>query len=207
MKHSKNIILLLILTIFIISCGEKETTPINTEYIKKVEEHRKGQDDFMKNGEQSPFNSKEKVEFHPLKYFPADESFVFKSKLYPYDKRESFPVFGTKGEERSAYRLGYLKFNKDNKEYRLNVYANIGQGGTVYHSTWYTDQTTGKETYEVGRYLDFEFKDNMDFIYTIDFNLAFNPYCAYSPNYSCAIPLDEDFIDLRITAGEKKFHD
>ena len=207
MKTFSSIILLSILTLFIISCDKKENAPVNPEYIKKVEEHRKAQDDLMKNDPQSPFNAKEKVEFHPLNYFQVDESFVFKSKLYPYDKRESIPVFGTKGEERSAYRLGYLKFNKNDKEYRLNVYANIGQGGKVYHSTWFTDQTTSNETYDVGRYLEFEFNDNMDFVYTIDFNLAFNPYCAYSPNYSCAIPLDEDFLDLRITAGEMKFHE
>lgn len=44
-------------------------------------------------------------------------------------------------------------------------------------------------------------------VYTIDFNLAYNPYCAYSPNFSCAIPTKEDFITIAINAGEKKFHD
>ncbi|MGE5401501.1 MAG: DUF1684 domain-containing protein, partial [Ignavibacteriales bacterium] len=66
--------------------------------------------------------------------------------------------------------------------------------------------TTNDETYGVGRYLDFEKNENPDYVYTIDFNLAYNPYCAYSPNYSCAIPTKDDYVDLAIRAGEKKFH-
>src|SRR3972149_1491942 len=58
----------------------------------------------------------------------------------------------------------------------------------------------------VGRYLDFELNADKDFLYTIDFNLAYNPYCAYSADYTCAIPTKEDYVDLKIEAGEKKYH-
>jgi len=207
MKLLREFLFFIVIVALSIGCKEKKTISVNEDYFAKIEKHRIDTDEWMKTNPQSPFNAKGKNEFHPLKYFSIDENFVFKSKLFPYDKRETVKVFGTKGEEREAYKLGYLKFIKDEKEYRLKVYANIGQGGKVYHSTWFTDRTTGKETYDVGRYLEFEFKENQDFIYTIDFNLAFNPYCAYSPDYSCAVPLKEDFLDLHITAGEMKFHD
>ena len=76
----------------------------------------------------------------------------------------------------------------------------------MYYSIWFTDKTTGEVTYGVGRYIDFEIHPDKDFNYTVDFNLAYNPYCAYSPEYSCAIPTKEDYIDLAIEAGEKNFH-
>ncbi|MCL4278406.1 MAG: DUF1684 domain-containing protein, partial [Ignavibacteriaceae bacterium] len=78
--------------------------------------------------------------------------------------------------------------------------------GEPYYSIWFTDKTTGKETYGVGRYLDFELNENPDFIYTIDFNKAYNPYCAYSAMFTCPIPRKEDYIDMSIEAGEKNFH-
>ncbi len=71
---------------------------------------------------------------------------------------------------------------------------------------WFTDKTTGNETYPVGRYLDFELNNDPEFIYKLDFNRAYNPYCAYSDLYTCAIPTKEDYLDFEIKAGEKTFH-
>ncbi|MEE9430370.1 MAG: DUF1684 domain-containing protein [Melioribacteraceae bacterium] len=206
MKKIKNILSLLIVIIIVVNCTETKRAPINTEYIESIKKHRTETDDWMKNGEQSPFNAKGKIEFHPLKYFPIDENFALKSKLFEYDKKENHSMFGTKGEERSATRYGFFRLKKDEQEFKVNVYSNITKTGEKYYSILFTDKTTGKETYDVGRYIEFELNRNKDFIYTIDFNLAFSPYCSYSPNYSCAIPLEEDFLDLRITAGEMKFH-
>lgn len=190
---------------FFISCNNY--TPEEKEYIKSVEEKREVIDEWMKDDPNSPFNYKGKIEFSGLNYFDVDPSFVFKSKIIEYDEKVDVPVFGTKGEERAALRFGYLNFNKDGKEYKLNLYANMGQDSSVYYSIWFTDKTTAKQTYGVGRYLSFELDPNKDHIYTIDFNLAFNPYCAYSADYSCAIPTQDDYLDLKVTAGEKTYHD
>jgi uncharacterized protein (DUF1684 family) len=126
--------------------------------------------------------------------------------LWQYTVKDTLKVFGTKGEERKAVRFGYVTFNYDKKDYRINVYKGSTKSGQEYYSIWFTDKTTGDETYGVGRYLDFEYNPTPDFIYTIDFNFTYNPYCSYSPEYSCAIPLKEDHIDLSIKAGEKRFH-
>ena len=101
---------------------------------------------------------------------------------------------------------GYLKLNYSGDEYRINLYKSMDQDGQFYYSIWFTDETTGKETYGVGRYLDFEKVEDPKFVYTIDFNEAYNPYCAYTSTYTCPIPREEDHIDLEIKAGEKKFH-
>jgi hypothetical protein len=78
--------------------------------------------------------------------------------------------------------------------------------GKKYYSIWFTDKTTNEESYGVGRYLDFKKSDNPNKVYTIDFNYAYNPYCAYNSNFSCAIPRKEDHINFAIKAGEKKYH-
>ncbi len=202
------------LTLFVIiaftGCNKEAKTKEqkdNSAYIEKIKKHRARYDAWMKTSPESPFNYKSKIEFHPLNYFDIDPNFVFRSKLIPYKKKEELSIYGTKGEERHAIRYGYLTFNKDGKNYKIDVYYNKSKNGEAYYSIWFTDKTTGKETYNVGRYLEFEFNPDTNFVYTIDFNLAFNPYCAYSSEYSCAIPSDKDYLDLSITAGEKKFHE
>ena len=142
-----------------------------------------------------------------MNYFDIDPQFVFESRLYDYPTKDTITIMGTKGEERKAARLGYLNIEKNNQQYKLNVYENYGQDESVYHSIWFTDKTTNNETYGVGRYLSFKLNPDKDFIYTIDFNTSSNPYCAYNSDYSCAIPTREDYLDIAITAGEKKYHD
>ncbi len=194
-----------ILLLSLVSCGDNYT-PEEKKYISEIENYRQEKDDYMKNSADSPFNFKGKVHFEPLKYYDPDPEFVFKSKLFEYEDKDTITIFGTKGEERKAVRYGYVNLNYQNNVYKVNVYQGTSKTGETYYSIWFTDKTTNDETYGVGRYVDFEINPDPDFIYTIDFNLAFNPYCAYSPDYSCAIPTKEDYIALAIEAGEKKFH-
>lgn len=197
--------IIIISLVVIISCGENYS-PEQKKYISEVEQSRNEKDDYMKNDPKSPFNFKGKVQFHPLKYFDVKPNFVFSSKLSEYPVNDTISIFGTKGEERKVIRYGYVSFVFEKKSYRLNVYEGITKNGEKYFSIWFTDKTTNKESYGVGRYLDFELNPEKDFLYTIDFNLAYNPYCAYSADYTCAIPTKEDYVDLEILAGEKKYH-
>ena len=201
------LIYLILLLFFIVFTSCENYTPEELEYIESVKQYRIENDEWMKDNPNSPFNFKGKVDFHGLNYFDVDPSFVFKSKFIGYDDKKSVQIFGTKGEERTAIKFGYLPIKKDGKEYRINLYANVGQDSSVYYSIWFTDKTTNNETYGVGRYLSFELIPNIEHIYTIDFNKAFNPYCAYTSSYSCAVPTKDDYLDLAITAGEKKYHD
>lgn len=196
---------ILLSLILINSCGENYT-PEQKEYIASVEKHRQETNDYMKNDRNSPFNFKGKVGFHPLNYFDVDPNFVFKSKLLKYTSHDTIAIYGTKGEERKAIRFGFVYFEYQKKPYRLNVYKGFSKSGDSYFSIWFTDKTTNNESYGVGRYLDFELGADSNFIYTIDFNMAYNPYCAYNSDYTCAIPTKEDYVDLEIRAGEKKYH-
>jgi uncharacterized protein len=195
----------LFLALFIISCGNNYTAE-EKQYIAEIEKMRTEKNEYMKNDPGSPFNAKSKVEFRPLKYYKADPQYVFNSKLYEFGTKDTVIVFGTKGEERKVVRYGYLLLSNDSKDFKINVYEGTSRSGETYHSIWFTDKTTGDDTYGVGRYIDFTIYPDEDHVYTVDFNLAYNPYCAYSSDYSCAIPLKDDHINLFIKAGEKNFH-
>ncbi len=193
------------LSVLFFSCGGKYTSE-QKKYINEVEQYRKEKNDYMKNNPESPFNQDTTIKFEPLNYFDVDPGFVFKSKLFEYPQKDTISVYGTKGEERKAVRYGYINFNYQNQPYKVNVYQGTTADSEEYYSIWFTDKTTGGETYGVGRYIDFDINPDSNYVYTVDFNLAYNPYCAYSAKYSCAIPTKEDHLDLAVTAGEKKFH-
>jgi uncharacterized protein (DUF1684 family) len=199
--------LLIFLSLFIFNSCKKDFTPEELEYIKSIEQERVETNDWMKNSPNSPFNFKGKVEFHPLNYFDVDPSFVFESKLYEYEEKDTVVIYGTKGEARYPVKFGYVKINYEGKDHKVTVYETTAKSGEKYYSIWFTDRTTNEESYGVGRYLNFTKIDDPENIYTIDFNLTYNPYCAYSKDFTCPIPSKDDYIDLAISAGEKKFHD
>ncbi|NCS88730.1 MAG: hypothetical protein AUK34_02890 [Ignavibacteria bacterium CG2_30_36_16] len=204
---SKFTIYILIFTsaFLLISCGKKYS-PEYDRYIKSIEKERAEKDSIFGQTSDSPFAGDSNAKFHRLVYYDVNPGFVFKSRLTEYRNKDTVKVFGTKGEERKAVKYGYLKFNYSGAYYKLNMYKGFSKNGDEYFSIWFTDNTTGEETYGVGRYLDFELNADPEYEYTIDFNKAYNPYCAYSARYSCAIPTKEDYINMAITAGEKRFH-
>jgi uncharacterized protein len=197
--------IIFVVSVLLLSCSENHS-PEYQSYLNEVKESRIEKDNYMRDNPSSPFNQDERADFSPLNYYPVDKNFIFKSRLYEFENKDTVIVLGTRGEERKTVRYGRLDLNYNNQPFKLNVYEGKSRSGAVYHSLWFTDKTTGEETYGVGRYLDFEINPDKDFIYTIDFNYAYNPYCAYSAKYSCAIPTREDYIDIAIKAGEKNFH-
>jgi uncharacterized protein (DUF1684 family) len=185
---------------------ETNSNPLDENYLTELLNERTLKDSSMRHDPFSPFNRDTKAEYSELNYYEPVSEFIFTSKLYEYDAIDTVDVFGTRGELRRVLKLGYVELNYRNDEHKVNMYKAFGRDGAAYYSIWFTDKTTGKETYGVGRYLDFEYEDDTDNIYTIDFNRAYNPYCAYSAEFTCPIPREEDYIDFEIKAGEKNFH-
>lgn len=181
--------------------------------------HRAEVDRFHRTSPDSPFQRDTSARYTGLKWYPINPYYCGKSVLHRYANPETVSVYGTKGEERRNLRYGYFEFAVPDgdgamKTIRLNVYKFTPQDARRYElyrnvlSVWFTDETTGKETYHVGRYVEVgEEHPDPNFVYTIDLNRAYNPYCAYSDLYSCAIPRKEDHIPIAIRAGEKKYHD
>ncbi|MBK7629752.1 MAG: DUF1684 domain-containing protein [Ignavibacteriales bacterium] len=189
------------------SCSNnKNVMQIDELYVSKLQQERENKDWEMQYDSYSPFKVDSTAKIQPLKYFEPTIEFIFKSKLFKNSAQDTISIFGTRGEERKAIIEGHVLLNYKGKNHKLNIYKSFGPQGQSYNSIWFTDQTTGKETYPVGRYLDFELNNDPEFIYEIDFNRAYNPYCAYSDLFTCPIPTENDFLDFEIKAGEKNFH-
>ena len=181
--------------------------------------HRESVDEFFRTDPGSPFHRDSSVAYRGLRWFPVDPRFRASSVLHRYDHPETVAVMGTRGEKRRNLRYGYFEFALPDEDgraklCRLNVYKFTpydGQRYLLYRdnlSVWFTDRTTGKETYDVGRYVEIGNEANdPSHVYIIDMNKAYNPYCAYSSLYSCAVPREEDKLDIAVRAGELKYHD
>ncbi len=208
----------------ILSCNRKESSHTlsaqdSLAIVNDNLAHRAEVEDFFRNSPDSPFKRDTTIQYHSIKWFPINPYFRGKSVLHRYENPETVRVYGTKGEERKNLRYGYFEFDIPNengnpKSIRINVYKFTPYDKKRYElyrnnlSLWFTDKTTGKETYGVGRYIELG-EENPDpaFIYTIDLNKAFNPYCAYSDMFSCAIPRKEDHLDIALHVGEMKHHE
>ncbi len=203
----KKLFLAAAIVLILISCGKHDNVMILDElYVSRLEQERENKDWELTYGQRSPFNTDTTARQQPLKYFEPAAEFIFKSKLYKNDNPDTVIIFGTRGEERKSVIEGFFILNYKENDYRLNLYKSFSLSGQEYYSILFTDKTTGKETYHVGRYLDITYNPDPDFIYEIDFNRAYNPYCAYSDLYTCPIPTKDDYLDFEIRAGEMNFH-
>jgi uncharacterized protein (DUF1684 family) len=104
-------------------------------------------------------------------------------------------------------KYGELHFTLSGKTHVLTVYQNLELVQKPEYKDYlfipFMDETNGFDTYGGGRYLDFRIP--ADTTATLDFNMAYNPYCAYSPHYSCPIPPAENHLQVKILAGEKSY--
>ncbi|MBI1803789.1 MAG: DUF1684 domain-containing protein [Ignavibacteriae bacterium] len=205
------LLLVLLLTIIVASCSQRNSS--TEQIVQETLAHRSEIDSSFRNDPDSPFNRDTSIRYEGIKWFPPDPQFYFRSKLYQYERPETVIVYGTKGEERTQLKFGYFFLGFDGKDQKLNAYKVIPSDplqaalNRNQLSVWFTDETTGKETYEVGRYVDVgEETGDTNHIYTINLNNAYNPYCAYSALYSCAIPRKEDHLGFPVRAGEMKYH-
>lgn len=180
--------------------------------------HRAEIDSFFRFSPDSPFARDTTIVYGGIRWFPVNPAFRGRSILTRYPTPDTVTVFGTKGEERRQLRYGYFEFVVPGDDgspvtLRLNVYKFTPYDRSRYErfpdnlSVWFTDRTTGVETYDVGRYVDVgDDTHDPSTVYTIDLNRAYNPYCAYSHLYSCAIPRKEDRLDISLRVGELTYH-
>lgn len=208
MKY-KILLVISTLTIFFVAstCEEKSNKEgLDKLYLINLQEERQDRNWRLQYDQiSSPFFRDTIISFKPLTFYEPKAEFIFKSKLYKYDNPEVVEIYGTQGESRLYTRYGYFLLKFGDNEFKLNLYRiDLPEGGTMYN-LWFKDATNGKETYEHGRYMFFTKEDDENFEYTIDFNRAINPLCAYSKLFNCPIPTAQDSIPFEIKAGEKKF--
>ncbi len=142
--------------------------------------------------------------FKGLQYFPIDTNFRVKANIKKSDMQ--LVNFGTtKTEIQTYYRFCELSFKIGDSTAHLMAYAfDTSKVDMLFIP--FRDKTTGKESYGGGRYIEMPYQGQQD-VLTLDFNLAFNPYCHYNKDYTCPLVPYENTLNIAITAGEKKFHD
>lgn len=157
----------------------------------------------------SPLTEVDRIHFEGLDFFPIDEKYIVKAKFIKLKKQKPFDMPTTTDRKPKYIKYGELHFTIDSKDMVLTVYKNIDlskrKGFKDYLFLPFLDATNGIETYGGGRYLDMRVPTKDEVI--IDFNKAYNPYCAYNHKYSCPIVPLENELAIEIRAGVKKFHD
>ena len=160
---------------------------------------------FMRLHPQSPLSSSQKDEFEQLDYYDENEDLIIIPKLEGFPDDDPHVEMETStGESRHYRRWGKATFEVDGEETSVVIYSDPW-GESLFLP--FKDKTNGGETYGAGRYLDSD-RPGIAMVngkLQLDFNYAYNPYCAYSPSFSCPLPPGENWMQVPIRAGEKKF--
>lgn len=170
--------------------------------MSELTDFRKAKDEFFKTDRQSPVDFSEQKNFTGLKYYPENPSLRFDLAIEKAKTQERIIMATSTGDEQDYIHIGQIRFTVKGQEASLQVYVSTA-GGDYFIP--FVDATAPAETYGAGRYL--EPHDLGGGKLHVDFNLAYNPYCAYNDRWSCPIPPRANRIAVRIEAGEKKYHE
>ena len=170
--------------------------------LSKLSEFRKAKDDLFRVDPQSPLSRDQQKEFHALNYYPENPKLRFELPLEKSEKPERIVMSTSTGGEQDYFHVGQIRFTVERQAVLLQVYVSVS-GGNYFIP--FVDATAPGETYGAGRYVEPEVTG--EGLLQVDFNLAYNPYCAYNDRWSCPIPPRANRISARIEAGEKKYHE
>ena len=176
-------------------------------YIKEIGAFRREKDHFFGQDLESPVPASLRPQFTGLAYFPADPKHRVRATLVRDPNPQRVVMATSKGVPRDMIRVGFFEFDLDGTKLRLAAFKSVPPPGHHHEDRSlfvpFRDATSGKETYGAARYLDIEERPADE--YMLDFNLAYNPYCAYSDDYVCPFPPRENWLAVPIRAGEKNF--
>jgi len=187
----------IILISFLACKQEKEPT-----YLSAAKEFQYKMNIEFSDKQSSPLTDRDFQTFSSLHFFSIQKKYRVNAKFTRTPNEKPFDMLTTTSRLAKYIKYGVANFTLDNKKLTLNIYQNVA--GEKHLFLPYFDKTNGKESYAGGKYIELENpKDNY---IIIDFNQAYNPYCAYNEKYSCPIPPNENLLDVAIKAGVKKYH-
>jgi uncharacterized protein (DUF1684 family) len=195
----KKVLFLIFLTQFAFSQQKFERDSV-IQFQKNMNEH-------YADSAKSPLKKKDVAVFTALDFFPINEKYYVQAKFIRTKKEKPFEMKTTTSRKPVYVKYGELHFEIDGISCQLNVYQNIefskkpGYKNSLFLP--FTDYTSGVESYGGGRYINLEIQKGKDWV--IDFNQAYNPYCAYNEVYSCPIVPKENDLKVEIKAGVKAF--
>ena len=164
----------------------------------QIEEARALKDSTFRHDPNSPIPAHRRADFEGLSYFPVDLNYRLIGDLHVYGRRRQIQVSTSDSTAVSMERFGRFVARLEGKPFWLEVYRSYEDDRLL---VFFTDETNGQETYSGGRYASLINAEKNR--YLIDFNNAYNPYCAYNPAYVCPLPPAQNRLSVPIRAGEK----
>jgi uncharacterized protein (DUF1684 family) len=149
----------------------------------------------------SPVPVARRAELLPLRHYDIDPGYNVPAALRLSEDRPTFEMPTSTGTLRRMQRVGVLEFRLDGEPMSLAAFVPEGTRRIESLFVPFADLTTGTETYSAGRYLDLH--PTTTGIYAVDFNRAYNPYCAYNNTYECPFPPPSNRLKVAVRAGEK----
>jgi uncharacterized protein (DUF1684 family) len=171
--------------------------------MSELTEFRKAKDQFFKTSAQSPLTPEQRKDLSGLKYFDENPTLRFELPLERYAEPEHVVMQTSTGATQDYNKIGQVRFKVSGEEAVLQVYESTDNPGSYFVP--FVDATAPAESYGAGRYLEPEERHVDELL--VDFNLAYNPYCAYNDRWSCPFPPPENRLKVRIEAGERKYHE
>ncbi len=157
--------------------------------------------------EKSPLAPKDFERFKTLDFFEINTSFSITAKFIRTPYETPFIMKTTTGREPLYVKYGEAHFSFQEQEHILNIYQNQGLKTQPEYEDYlflpFTDLTNAESSYAGGRFIDLRIPEGDSIL--IDFNTAYNPYCAYNDRYSCPIPPEENHLDIKVAVGVKKY--
>jgi uncharacterized protein len=172
-------------------------------YLETVQKDRDRQYKFLKYGLDSPLSGSQKSELKELEYYTIDPAYKVRAKMIPVEDRKMIELPMTDGTVEKYLRHSFAEFELNGQKTKLLLLQAAKESDKRNFFLAFADATSGEETYGGGRYLNLR-QDGKNSI-TIDFNLSYNPYCAYNPDFACPLPPKENILEMPIRAGEKDY--
>ena len=202
---TKNIFLLLVVILTLIILFYSFTgSQDQTTYIDEIRKEREEKDLFMKTSEESPF-AENKNTFKGLRYFLPDARYKVTATLTPIHDKKVVMLTTNDGKEDRYIEYANAEFELEGRHNKLLILEIMETGpsrGKLFLA--FGDETSARETYGAGRYLDVNKASGSNTL-SLDFNKAYNPYCAYTGKFSCPLPPPENLLTIPIRAGEQTY--
>jgi len=173
------------------------------DYFLKIQAFQDHLNEEYRDSEKSPLDKDDFTNFKELPFFPINETFRVVARFTRTPDEKTFEMPTTTERKPVYVKYGVASFVLDGKSYQLNIYQNKNLVKKEAYKDFlflpFTDLTNGVESYGGGRYIDLKIPDTDSII--IDFNKAYNPYCAYSQRFSCPLVPSENSLNTMILAG------
>ncbi len=180
--------------------------PDNSAYLAQLNKFRSEKNRDFRQSADSPLAAAQKAAFDSLKYFPGDAALIPHADITRNAAPDTILLQMSDNRAEKYLNWGLVKFSINDAPQQLRIYLKAsGRDSTLFIP--FTDLSNGHATYGGGRYLDAAIPKMNEAEIVLDFNRAYNPYCAYNRAYSCPVPPAENRLSVAIEAGEKSFHD